>query len=86
MPAGVPHSFMIAVDVDGNDIWVGTSKGLGWGIGEGYYPGTRERPLYAYGQGVPGSSVTPRSPVASGDEGPAGRPPDPGKAPAKAGR
>ena len=43
---------MIAADVDGNDIWVGTAKGLGWGIGEGYYPGTKERPLYAYGQPV----------------------------------
>ena len=43
MPVGVPHSFMIAADVDGDDIWVGTAKGLGWGIGEGYYPGTKER-------------------------------------------
>jgi hypothetical protein len=50
MPVGVPHSFMISADVDGNDIWVGTSKGLGWGIGEGYYPGTKPRALYAYGQ------------------------------------
>jgi ligand-binding sensor domain-containing protein len=50
MPVGVPHSFMISADVDGNDIWVGTSKGLGWGIGEGYYPGTKSRALYAYGQ------------------------------------
>ncbi len=24
---GVPHSFMIAADVDGNDIWVGTAQG-----------------------------------------------------------
>ena len=53
MPVGVPHSFTIAADVDGNDIWVGTAKGLGWGIGEGYYPGTKERPLHAYGQPVP---------------------------------
>jgi ligand-binding sensor domain-containing protein len=50
MPVGVPHSFMIAADIDGNDIWIGTSKGLGWGIGVGYYPGTKRRPLYAYGQ------------------------------------
>ena len=28
-----------ASDIDGNDVWVGTSKGLGWAIGEGYYPG-----------------------------------------------
>ena len=53
MPVGVPHSFMISADVDGNDIWVGTAKGLGWGIGEGYYAGTRERALYAYGQAAP---------------------------------
>jgi len=50
----VPHSFMIASDVDGNDIWVGTSKGVGWGIGDGYYPGTKARPLYAYGTPAPG--------------------------------
>jgi hypothetical protein len=53
MPVGVPHSFMISADVDGNDIWVGTSKGLGWGVGDGYYPGTKERPLYAYGEPAP---------------------------------
>ncbi len=53
MPAGVPHSFMISADVDGNDIWVGTAKGLGWGIGDGYYPGTKDRKLYAYGQPAP---------------------------------
>jgi hypothetical protein len=86
MPMGVPHSFMIAADVDGNDIWVGTGKGLGWGIGDGYYPGTRERPLYAYGQSVPGSPVTTRAPVAAAPEGPPASPPDSGKAPPKAGR
>jgi hypothetical protein len=52
-PVGVPHSFMIAADVDGNDIWVGTAKGLGWGIGDGYYPGTKARPLNAYGKALP---------------------------------
>ncbi|MCW5978786.1 MAG: hypothetical protein KIT09_11950 [Bryobacteraceae bacterium] len=44
LETGVPHSFMIAVDFDGNDVWVGTAKGLGHGIGEGYYPGLRTRP------------------------------------------
>jgi ligand-binding sensor domain-containing protein len=53
MPVGVPHSFTIAADVDGDDIWVGTAKGLAWGIGEGYYAGTRLRAPYAYGQPVP---------------------------------
>ncbi|HEX9187791.1 MAG TPA: regulator [Vicinamibacteria bacterium] len=65
MPVGVPHSFMIAADVDGDDIWVGTGKGLGWGIGDGYYAGTKERPLYAFG--VP---VSPRLESASVPAGP----------------
>ena len=44
MEVGLPHNFIINADVDGNDVWVATAKGLGWGIGEGYYPGLRERP------------------------------------------
>jgi ligand-binding sensor domain-containing protein len=44
LEVGVPHSFMICADIDGNDVWVGTGKGLGHGIGEGYYAGLRERP------------------------------------------
>ncbi|HQG48906.1 MAG TPA: hypothetical protein PK373_07445 [Sedimentisphaerales bacterium] len=46
METGTPHNFTIALDVDGNDIWVGTGKGLGWGIGNGYYPGVRENPAW----------------------------------------
>ncbi len=64
MPVGVPHAFVIAADVDGNDIWVGTAKGLGWGIGEGYYAGTRERPLYAYGRPAPPEWSAPAAAVA----------------------
>ncbi len=41
MEKGVPHSFIIAIDHDGHDTWVGTSKGLGWAIGDGYYPGVK---------------------------------------------
>jgi hypothetical protein len=37
----VPHNFQICLDFDGNDVWAGTSKGVGHGIGEGYYPGLR---------------------------------------------
>jgi hypothetical protein len=44
LEVGVPHNFIISVDFDGNDVWVGTSKGLGLGIGEGYYPGLGEHP------------------------------------------
>ena len=72
MPLGVPHSFMIAAEVDGDDIWIGTGKGLGWGIGEGL-PGTEERPLYAYGVPVePGARLgsAPVIPRDSGGKGP----------------
>ena len=34
----VPHNFIICVDFDGPDAWVGTGKGLGHAIGDGYYP------------------------------------------------
>lgn len=44
MPVSIPHNFVINYDIDGNDVWVATAKGLGWGIGEGYYPGLKERP------------------------------------------
>jgi hypothetical protein len=37
----VPQLFQICVDFDGNDVWAGTSKGVGHGIGEGYYPKLR---------------------------------------------
>jgi ligand-binding sensor domain-containing protein len=47
METGIPHNYVIALDIDGNDVWVGTSKGLGWGIGDGYYPGLKERPALA---------------------------------------
>jgi hypothetical protein len=63
MPVGVPHSFMIAADVDGDDIWVGTAKGLGWGIGDGYYPGTKARALYAYGQPAPAPKAAAAAPA-----------------------
>jgi ligand-binding sensor domain-containing protein len=46
MEKAVPHNFVISLDTDGNDIWVGTGKGLGWGIGEGYYAGVRENPAW----------------------------------------
>ncbi|MBN2369549.1 MAG: regulator [Vicinamibacteria bacterium] len=40
-----PHSFIVNADVEGNDVFLGTSHGLGWGVGEGYYPRLKERPL-----------------------------------------
>lgn len=44
MPVGIPHNFIINYDIDGNDVFVATAKGLGWGVGEGYYPGLKQRP------------------------------------------
>jgi len=38
----IPHNFVLSADFDGKDVWIGTSKGLAWGIGEGYYAGLRE--------------------------------------------
>ncbi len=40
----LPNNYVIAVDTEGSDIFVGTAKGLAWGIGEGYYPKLKERP------------------------------------------
>ncbi|UCE62223.1 MAG: hypothetical protein JSU63_11025 [Phycisphaerales bacterium] len=37
----IPHNYVLWVDCDGDDVWVGTSKGLGHAIGEGYYPGLK---------------------------------------------
>lgn len=44
MGLNLPHNYILAIDVDGNDIFVATSHGLAWGIGDGYYGGLRERP------------------------------------------
>ncbi len=40
----IPHNYVLCADLDGNDVWVGTSKGLAWGIGDAYYAGLREQP------------------------------------------
>ena len=42
MEKGVPHNFIINVEIDGNDAWVATGKGLGWAIGDGYYRGLKK--------------------------------------------
>jgi hypothetical protein len=41
----VPHTFIVNADIEGNDVFIGTSHGLAWGIGEGYYPRLKERPF-----------------------------------------
>jgi ABC-type branched-subunit amino acid transport system substrate-binding protein len=47
MERAVPHNYILGVDIDGKDVWVATSKGLGWAIGGDYYPGLRRRPCSA---------------------------------------
>jgi ligand-binding sensor domain-containing protein len=42
LPVSIPHNFVINYDIDSNDIWIATADGLGWGIGEGYYPGLKQ--------------------------------------------
>lgn len=37
------HNYALTVDFDGNDVWIGTSKGLCRAVGTGYYP--RLRPI-----------------------------------------
>ena len=39
----IPHNYALCADIDGNDVWIGTSKGLAWGKGEGYYAGLRKQ-------------------------------------------
>jgi len=46
MPVSIPHNYALWTEFDDNDVWVGTSKGLGWAIGTGYYKGLRQRILH----------------------------------------
>jgi len=50
MERTVPHNYILGLDIDGNDVWVATSKGLAWAIGSGYYPGVRPRAPLGGGQ------------------------------------
>ncbi len=51
MGVNISHNYALWTALDGDDVWVGTSKGLAWGVGTGYYPGLRERPPAAGGSG-----------------------------------
>lgn len=44
MGLNLTHNYILAIDVEDNDVFIATSKGLAWGVGEGYYGGLRERP------------------------------------------
>ncbi len=57
MEKSVPHNFIIALDFDGKDVWVGTGKGLGWAVGDGYYPGVKANPDWLRGAQSPAASL-----------------------------
>ncbi len=41
LPRCIPHNYVLCVEIDGDDAWVGTSEGLARAKGKGYYPGLR---------------------------------------------
>lgn len=44
MPKAIPHNYTLWVEFDGEDAWIGTSKGVGRAIGSDYYKGLKDRP------------------------------------------
>lgn len=65
LEVGIPQNFIINADLDEKDVWVATSKGLAWGIGDDYYAGLRERPLHpAYYAGP----AKPPAPAGKGEK------------------
>jgi len=53
----LPHNYVLWVELDGHDAWVGTSKGLGHAIGKGYYQGLSSANKMSHGL----QPVRPRS-------------------------
>ncbi len=43
MEQSIPHNYALWAEFDGDNAWVGTSKGLAYAIGDGYYPGLKSR-------------------------------------------
>jgi hypothetical protein len=41
---GIPHNHALWIEFDGPDAWIGTAKGVGRGVGLGYYKGLKDRP------------------------------------------
>jgi ligand-binding sensor domain-containing protein len=64
---GIPHNYALWVDFDGPDVWVGTSKGLGRGIGKDYYP--RLRPVPVDARAAAGGQTSKVTIEIAGDEG-----------------
>ena len=38
----IPHNYVLCVDFDKDDVWIGISKGLARGVGPGRWAGSRE--------------------------------------------
>ena len=41
IPPNIPHNYVLWTEIDGDDLWVGTSKGLAHARGQGFFPGLR---------------------------------------------
>ncbi len=68
MERAVPHNFNICLDIDGDDLWVGTGKGLGWARGDGYYAGVRADPSWLKGTTEPDAAAEPVEDVSDATE------------------
>lgn len=42
IPSSIPHNYVLWAEMDGKDVWIGTSKGLAWAKGPDYYAGLRK--------------------------------------------
>ncbi len=51
----LPHNYVLWVELDGKDAWIGTSKGLGWAIGDDYYAGLKPTTASAVAEGPEGA-------------------------------
>jgi ligand-binding sensor domain-containing protein len=54
----VPHNYVLWVDFDGDDAWIGTSEGLAHAIGTGYYAGLRPA-VRKHGEAVASGGASP---------------------------
>ena len=78
----LPHNYILGLDIDGNDVWVATSKGLACAVGKDYYPGVRPRAsLGAQGSPFPlaegrGVRADVRPKATNSDQPPAGLSPE----------
>jgi ligand-binding sensor domain-containing protein len=54
IPPNIPHNYVLWTEIDGDDLWVGTSKGLAHAKGDGFFPGLRRAPDRASAQASPG--------------------------------